>query len=429
MALIMLLVVFAILMFLGAPVAITMIGSSLVYILLEPSMNFSNVATKIVTSVTGTSLITLPLFIMAGEIMNSSGVTERLFRFPLTLIGHIRGGLAHVNVLASMLFAGMSGAAIADTAGLGKIEMDIMEKEGYDKGFSAGITAASSTIGPIIPPSNTLVVYAVAVEVSVGRLFMGGILPGVVMGLLLMLYIALVAKRKNLPKREKATWGERGVALCQAFFPMLTPVILLTGICTGIMTATEAGAICVLYALILNFIYNGFHLKQLQEILTNSFVTMAQICFIVMASGLFGWTITLANLPNMVAEFLYTLGTQRWMILLLINVLLLFMGCFLSINASLMIAAPILVVLAQMYDIDLVHLGIIVTLNLTIGLLTPPVGWNLYIMSSVANISYKDMVKASLPFVVVLFIVLMIITYCEPIVTWLPNLVFGVGVS
>lgn len=213
MALIMLLVVFAILMFLGAPVAITMIGSSLVYILLEPSMNFSNVATKIVTSVTGTSLITLPLFIMAGEIMNSSGVTERLFRFPLTLIGHIRGGLAHVNVLASMLFAGMSGAAIADTAGLGKIEMDIMEKEGYDKGFSAGITAASSTIGPIIPPSNTLVVYAVAVEVSVGRLFMGGILPGVVMGLLLMLYIALVAKRKNLPKREKATWGERGVAL------------------------------------------------------------------------------------------------------------------------------------------------------------------------------------------------------------------------
>ena len=169
MALIMLLVVFAILMFLGAPVAITMIGSSLVYILLEPSMNFSNVATKIVTSVTGTSLITLPLFIMAGEIMNSSGVTERLFRFPLTLIGHIRGGLAHVNVLASMLFAGMSGAAIADTAGLGKIEMDIMEKEGYDKGFSAGITAASSTIGPIIPPSNTLVVYAVAVEVSVAQ--------------------------------------------------------------------------------------------------------------------------------------------------------------------------------------------------------------------------------------------------------------------
>lgn len=429
MSLIALLVTFVVLMVLGAPVAVTMFGSSLVYILLEPTMSLASVATKVVNGVTGTSLLSLPLFILAGEIMNNGGVTQRLFRFPRAFIGHKKGGLAYVNVLASMLFAGMSGSAIADTAGLGKIELDAMDDAGYSKEFAVAVTASSSTIGPIIPPSNTMIVFAVAAEVSVARLFIGGIVPGVLMGLVLCAYIYFYAKKHNLPAEKKATWAERGRATLNAFFPILTPVILILGICTGICTATEAGAVAVVYAAVLYCVYErGINLKGLKKCLSDAFVSMAQICFIVMASGLFGWVVTLANIPATVAGWLYGMGASKFVILLLINIIFLIMGCFLSINASLLIMTPVLVTLATMYDISLIQIGVMVTLNLTIGLLTPPVGWNLYIMSSVADLPFEKVVKAIVPTLIPLAIALLLITYIPALVTWLPNLLLGPGI-
>lgn len=430
MALFVLLVSFVVLMVLGAPVAVTMFGSSLMYILVDPALSFSNVATKVVNGVTGTSLLSLPLFILAGEIMNSGGVTQRLFRFPLSFIGHLKGGLAYVNVAASMLFAGMSGSAIADTAGLGKIEMDAMDDAGYEKEFSVAITASSSTIGPIIPPSNTMIVYAVAAEVSIARLFMGGFIPGILMGAVLCVYIWFYAHRHNLPAQPKASWRERGHATIQAFFPILTPVILIVGICTGVCTATEAGALAVIYATLLNCVYNrGFKLAEMHTCFYNAFVSMAQICFIVMASGLFGWVVTLANIPSMIANALYTMGANKYVILLLINLIFLVMGMFLSINASLLIMTPVLVTLANMYDLSLVQIGVMVTLNLTIGLLTPPVGWNLYIMSAVSGLPFERVVKAIVPTLVPLVIALLLITYIPGLVTWLPDFLMGPGIS
>lgn len=430
MALIALLVTFVVLMLLGTPVAVTMFGSSLIYILVDPALDLANVASKVVNGVTGTGLLSLPLFILAGEVMNNGGVTERLFKFPLAFIGHLKGGLAYVNVAASMLFAGMSGSAIADTAGLGKIEMDAMDDAGYEKEFSVAITASSSTIGPIIPPSNTMIVFAVAAEVSVARLFMGGFIPGVLMGLALCVYIWIYSKKHYLPAQEKCSWKQRWEATVQAFFPMLTPVILILGICTGICTATEAGAIAVIYATILNCVYNrGFKVKELKECLYNAFVSMAQICFIVMASGLFGWVITLANIPSVIANALYTMGADKWVVLLLINLIFLVMGMFLSINASLLIMTPVLVTLASMYDISLVQIGVMVTLNLTIGLLTPPVGWNLYIMSAVSGLPFEKVVKAILPTLIPLVAALLLITYIPGLVTWLPDFLFGPGIK
>ncbi|AOT69395.1 TRAP transporter large permease [Geosporobacter ferrireducens] len=424
MELIALLFTFIALMLLGVPVAMTMFGASIVYIIMDPTLSLANIATKVVGGVSSYSLLALPLYVMAGEIMNSAGITRRLFNLPLSFIGHVKGGLAHVNILASMLFAGMSGSAIADTAGLGKIEMQAMEEEGYDTGFSAAITAASSTVGPIVPPSTTLIVYATVAEVSVARLFLGGLMPGIIMCTLMMMYVTFIAsKQYNFPTRSKNSWEDRFVAFKEAIFPLITPVIIILGIVTGITTATEAGAVAVIYSLFLCYYYTRFTLSKFIEIMKAAFNTTAQICFIVIASALFGWVITIAKVPDLVGNYLFALGASKWIVLLLINICLLFLGCFLSITSSILIATPTLVVLASMYNIDLVHLGIVMTLNLTIGLLTPPVGWNLYIVSGLANISFERMVKSVIPLLIPLLISLLIITYFDQTVLWLPNLI------
>ncbi|MDA8226327.1 MAG: TRAP transporter large permease [Desulfitobacterium hafniense] len=368
------------------------------------------------------SLLALPLYIFAGEIMNSSGVTRRLYNFPLSLIGHVKGGLAHVNVITSMIFAGMSGSAVADAAGLGKIQIKSMKDEGYNTKFSAGIVAAGAMIGPIIPPSTTMIVYAVIAQVSIAKLFIGGLLPGIIMGILLMAYTSLVADRKyNFPRRPQSTMTEKLKATKEAFLPLLTPVIILLGITSGIVTATEAGAVAVIYALFLHFLYNGFDFPELLAIFKEGAYTTIKITFIVMGATIFGWVVTFSQIPDMISGFLLGLGVSKWMILLMINIGLLIMGCFLSITSSQLIATPTLLVLANVYGIDLIHLGVIMTLNLTIGLLTPPVGWVLYIIKDLAEISFSDMVKAVLPFLIPLMLALLIITYIPETVLYLPD--------
>jgi len=414
MALVLMLTVFGILMVIGTPVAMTMLGAALVYIGLDNSVSYANVASKIIGGISGYSLLALPLYVMAGEIMNSAGITRRLFNLPLSFIGHIKGGLAHVNIVSSMLFAGMSGAAIADTAGLGKIEIEAMKEEGYDLGFSAAVTAASSSIGPIIPLSTTMIIYATAAEVSVARLFIGGLFPGILMGAIMMLYVALFATKKyDLPRRAKTTGKQKLIALKEAILPMFAPILIIMGIVMGITTATEAGAVAVIYSTALCIYYSNPSLLEFKAILKAASYTTIQICFIVIASALFGWVITIAKVPDVVAGFLFNLGASKWIILALINVCLLFLGCFLSITSAILIATPTLIGLASVYQIDLVHLGVLMTLNLTIGLLTPPVGWNLYIVSGLANISFDRMVKATIPFLIPLFIALLSITYFD----------------
>ena len=271
-----------------------------------------------------------------------------------------------------------------------------------------------------------MIVWATAAEVSVARLFIGGLLPGIIMAVTMMLYVSLVASRKYaMPTRPKASWRERGVAFKESLLPMLTPAIIIMGIVTGICTATEAGAVACVYSIGLNYYYTRFTFKQLLATLKTAFAMVSKICFIVAASALFGWVITMAQIPALISGFLISVGASKWVVLILINIVLLFMGCFLSITSSILIAAPTLVVLAQMYGIDLIQLGVIVTLNLTIGLLTPPVGWNLYIMTEVAEISFSDMVKATIPMLIPLVISLLIITYIPQAVLWLPNLWLG----
>jgi tripartite ATP-independent transporter DctM subunit len=320
----------------------------------------------------------------------------------------------------------MSGAAIADTAGLGKIEIEAMREEGYDLGFSAAVTAASSSIGPIIPPSTTMIIYATAAEVSVARLFLGGLLPGILMGVIMMLYVALVAtKTYDFPSRPRASGRQKLIAFKEAILPMFAPILIIMGIVTGITTATEAGAVAVIYSTGLCYFYSRPSVSEFKNIIKQAAYTTIQICFIVIASALFGWVITMARVPDLVAGYLFNLGASKWVILALINLCLLFLGCFLSITSAILIATPTLMGLAAIYNIDLVHLGVLMTLNLTIGLLTPPVGWNLYIVSGLANISFERMVKASIPFLIPLFISLLAITYFDQIVLWLPNLIFN----
>lgn len=423
MALTLLIVSFGLFLITGLPVAMAMFGSSIVYVLADPSLSISNVASKALNGLDSYSLLALPLYIFAGEIMNGSGVTRRLFNFPLSWIGHVKGGLAHVNVISSMIFAGMSGSAVADAAGLGKIQLKAMKDEGYDTHFSAGIVAAAAMIGPIIPPSTTMVVYAVIAEVSIAKLFIGGLLPGIIMGILMMLYTALVADRKyRFPTRPRSTAADKAKATKEACLSLLTPLIIILGIVSGVVTATEAGAVAVVYALFLYFLYNRFDFSHMLNMFQEGAHTTVKICFIVMGASIFGWVVTFSQIPEMISGFLLGIGVGKWTILLLINIGLLIMGTFLSITSSQLIATPTLVVLAGAYQIDLVHLGVVMTLNLTIGLLTPPVGWVLYIVKDLAELSFNEMVKAILPFLVPLLIALLVITYIPQTVMFLPDL-------
>ena len=416
--------------FLGFPIAFALGMSCCLYIMTTGSGGMSLVVESFLNGTNSFTLLALPLFMLSGELMISGGISQRLINFCMSLVKDRPGGLAIVTIIASMFFAAISGSGPATVACIGGIMIPQMIRAGYSKEFSTAAAAAGGALGPIIPPSNTMIVYAVAAEVSVARLFMGGFIPGILMGAALCVYIWFYAHRHNLPAQPKASWRERGHATIQAFFPILTPVILIVGICTGVCTATEAGALAVIYATLLNCVYNrGFKLAEMHTCFYNAFVSMAQICFIVMASGLFGWVVTLANIPSMIANALYTMGANKYVILLLINLIFLVMGMFLSINASLLIMTPVLVTLANMYDLSLVQIGVMVTLNLTIGLLTPPVGWNLYIMSAVSGLPFERVVKAIVPTLVPLVIALLLITYIPGLVTWLPDFLMGPGIS
>jgi tripartite ATP-independent transporter DctM subunit len=369
-------------------------------------------------------MLAVPLFILAGHLLNSSGITSRIFTFANCLVGHFKGGLGHVNILASLIFSGMSGAAQADAAGLGLIEIRTMKKAGYSLSFSAAITAASSIIGPIIPPSIIMVLYAVFSGASLPSLFLAGIVPGFLMAITLMLTVYILVSRKivQAPTRQKSTFRETAIAFWKAIPPLAAPLVLLIGLFTGVATPTELGAIICLYAIILGIIYKELTLKNLVKSLANTAVTCGILMFIVVAAAPYGGMLAIAGFPAKLSELILSSGASPWLILISINLLLLALGCFLETTPVMIITIPILMPIITSLGVDPIHFGIIMVINLLIGTLTPPFGVLIFVMMDVAKVKYQDMVKALMPFYFPLLLFLILITFVPAISMVLPTL-------
>jgi tripartite ATP-independent transporter DctM subunit len=375
-------------------------------------------------------LLAIPFFIIAGEVMNSGGITTRIFDFANALVGRIPGGLGHANVFASVIFAGMSGSAVADAGGLGAIEMKAMRDVGFDDEFSASVTAASSTIGPIIPPSVPMVVFGASAGVSVGKLFIGGFIPGLLMAIALSIMVYYYAVKRNYPRLEKFSWKYVAQTFKKAFLPILTPIIIIGGIIGGIFTPTEAASVAVVYGIIIAmFVYKDLSFKKLREIIFKALITTSTVTFIMATASAFAWLLAIDGLPMKLAEFVSSINMPAWVFLILFNVIFLILGMFMEALSILIIMVPVVMPLFQHFGLDPIHMGVVMVLNLMIGLITPPVGMSLFVTSKVANVKLEKLCKAIIPWIIPLIIVLIIITYIPDLVTWLPNLVFGVGIK
>lgn len=449
----------------GLPVAIAMAGASLVYVMVSGTVPDYVVIHRMVGGLDSFPLLAVPFFILAGNLMNSAGITNRIYNFALGLVGWMKGGLGHVNVVGSMIFAGMSGTAIADAAGLGTIEIKAMKDQGYSTEFAVGITAASATLGPIIPPSLPFVIYALFANVSVGALFLAGILPGVVMAILMMLTVAYYAHKNkwggDIPFQwgrvlkafgelvltlgwPAAVWGAVelganpraavivGLALLfaadwkfkfQAVLPIMTPVLLIGGMSTGVFTATEGAIAACVWSLFLGVVwYRTMKLKQLVKVSMDTVETTAAVLFIVAAASIFGWMLTATRTTEMIATWVLSVTSTPAGFLLLANLLMLFVGCFLEPTAAITILVPILLPIVRQLGIDPVHFGLVMVLNLMIGLLHPPMGLVLFVLARVAKLSVERTTMAILPWLVPLLISLVLVTYIPQISLWLPNM-------
>ena len=421
---IMLVVLFSLLI-IGVPVGIALAGSSMVWVLMSGSVPDFVVIHRMVNGVDSFPLLAIPFFILAGNLMNSAGITNRIFAFATACIGWLRGGLGHVNIIASVLFAGMSGAAVADAGGLGTIEIKAMRDAGYDDDFAVAVTAASSTIGPIIPPSLPMVVYGVMASASVGQLFTAGFIPGLLMAVALMLLVAWYAKKRNYPRDKRFSIRLLGTTFKRAFLSLMTPVIIVGGILTGAFTPTEAAISASVYALILGvFIYRTLTWKRLFHVSMDTIETSAIILFIVAAASIFAWILTSNRVTEHFANILMGLTENPLLILLMLNMVLFIVGCFMETVAAITILVPVLLPIAEGVGVDPVHFGVIMVLNLMIGLLTPPVGMVLYVLSRVAGISFERCSAATLPFLFPLVVVLALITFVPTFSMWLPTLIY-----
>ncbi|RKX99658.1 MAG: TRAP transporter large permease [Spirochaetes bacterium] len=425
MSLVILLISFFSLLMFKCPISFSLLISSMVALLVK-GLPLRMVPQNLVEGAESFTLLAVPFYILAGEIMNVSGITERIFNFAMAIIGHVRGGLGHVNVLASMIFAGISGSASADAAGLGRIEIEAMRKEGYDISFAASITAVSSTIGPIIPPSIHLVIYGAITEVSVADLFIAGILPGILIGLALMITIYIMAKSgiAYCPTRPKQPFIEIWRAFLKASFSLFAPVIILGGILIGVVTPTEAGVIAVLYTSFLGLMYGELSWEKITRAFKNTIRSTAVVMFLLATSKSFAWLITVERVPENLTNLMFHFTSNKDVILIFICIGLLFIGTVESATANLIIVTPILVSIAGKLNIDLVHLGLITVFALMIGLITPPIGTSLYIVSDVASISFEKMVRATLIYLIPMIVVLFLLAFFPQIVLFLPKL-FG----
>ena len=462
-----LLIAFLVLMVIGVPVALAMAGASLLYVMLSGTVPDYVVIHRMVNGIDSFPLLAVPFFIMAGNLMNSAGITNRIYNFALALVGWMKGGLGHVNIIGSVIFAGMSGTAIADAAGLGTIEIKAMKDHGYSTEFAVGVTAASATLGPIIPPSLPFVIYAMFANVSIGQLFLAGIIPGVVMAMLMMLTVAYYA-HKNKWGRDiafkwsrigkallelavvvvfpTAIWGatEMGTAPAPTFFaamalllladrifrfnavlPIMTPVLLIGGMTSGIFTATEGAIAACVWAMFLGLVwYRTLDWKMLIKVSMDTVETTATVLLIVAAASIFGWLLTVTKVTDAVAAAVLAYTHNPAMFLLLANLLMLFVGCFLEPTAAITILVPILLPICLQLGIDPVHFGLVMVLNLMIGLLHPPMGMVLFVLARVSKLSLERTTVAILPWLVPLLGSLVLLTYVPEIALWLPRKFF-----
>jgi tripartite ATP-independent transporter DctM subunit len=413
---------FLLLMFLRCPIGFSMEISCLFYFLLAGRYPLQVIAHQLSSGIMSYTFLAIPFFILAGTLMNQSGMTKRLFDFALSLVGSLRGGLCQVIILAEIIISGISGSATADAAGLSTVSIGVMVKKGYPRGFSAGVVASSAVLGPIIPPSILFVIYAVIAEVSVGKLFLGGIFPGLVIAFFLMGLVYYTALKKNFPREEKTSWPRIWRAFKKGWLALFAPFVILGGIVLGMFTPTEAGAIAVAYSIILGLIYREFPIKELPKILAESVVTTALLMFIIATATVFGWIMVNERISDLMVDMLFTVSQNRWVIMILINLILLFMGCFMETASIMIITIPIFVPIITKIGFDPVYFGVVMTLNVMIGTLTPPVGLVLYITAHIAELSITDAIREILPFYVPLVVSLIIIMFFPWITLVLPNL-------
>lgn len=416
-------VFFVLIFVLRIPIALGLFSNAVIYMLLSgrdlglvAESMMSNLYVKYI-------IIAVPLFIFTANVMNSGKVTDLIFEFANGLVGRFRGGMGHVNVVASFIFSGMTGSAVADASGLGLMEIEAMRKYGYDDGFSCAITAASATIGPVFPPSIPMVFYAMLSGTSIGALFLGGMVPGVILGVALIVYVAFIAGRRNYPRGTVVTIRQFLRTTVRAFPALMTPVILLAGIYTGVVTPTEAGALAGLYALAISMlVYRVLGPKHLWKVIKDTVHRTGAVSIIVGSAFTTAYVVAVENIPDMFAAALLDMTTNKYVLLLIINIIFILLGMFIDTSTITVVFIPMVLPLVTQLGIDLVHFGVVVVLNMMIGLSTPPFGVLLFIVSGVSDTPLSKVIKEAVPMVFVMLAVLFLITYVPDVVLFLPNL-------
>jgi tripartite ATP-independent transporter DctM subunit len=413
---------FALLLLLGVPVLVALLVPGITAFVLYPELPMQLIGPRVANSFLGSSTLAVPLFIFAAQILTDIEITDAIFGFVNKLVGHVRGGLAHVNVLASIIFAGMSGSATADAAGLGKVEIKAMTDQGYPLAFASAVTAASSTIGPIIPPSIPAIVYGSLAEVSIGRLLIGGFIPGLVMATMQMVQISLIAKRRGFPKTKFAGIREIWHSFKTGLPGLMAPVILIGGMLCGFFTPTEAAAIAVVYAMVVGFCLKSLTFKKLWQSFRQAALDSAAMLIMFTGATLIALIVTRLHVADAIINFISGFTTSPAVLLLLLNIFLLLVGCFMGPLSAIILLTPVLVPLGKAFGLDQIHLGIVVILNLMIGNLTPPMGSILFVTCKVAEVKLVQLLKEIWPFLIGLVIALLVVTYVPQTVTWLPSL-------
>jgi len=424
-----LLAVFLGLFFFRMPVCMSMGIASLVYILFLAEVPIKLLPQMMGHGVENFTLLAVPFFLLAGNIMNAGGMTGRIFRFASSIVGSFKGGLAQVVVMASIIFGGISGSALADCAGLGVIQIKAMTEAGYSRKFSAAVTVAASTIAPIIPPSIIMVIYSVAADTSIARMFLGGIIPGLIMGgtLMVMNYWYAVTGRKVCPTEPFKGVSHVLKVFRGSFLAVLSPLVIIVGMMGGMVTPTEASVLAVFYCFVVGLIYRELKLKEIPKILVDTMKQTVVIMFIIGIATVLSWIITKERVPAIVADSILSLTRNKHLIFLLINFFLLIVGCLIETIPAMLLVIPVLLPIVDAVGIDRVHFGVVLCVNMIIGILTPPMGIGLYVMTTVANLSLEEITKETVPFIIPLVVALFIITYIPQLVLFLPNLIMGNG--
>ena len=425
MAFTVLCIAFLVLMILRCPIGFSMGISCLLYFLLADRFPLMVLAHQLSSGIMSYTYLAIPFFILAGALMNQTGMTQRLFDFALSLVGSLRGGLCHVIIVAEIILSGISGSATADAAGLSTVSIGTMVQKGYPRGFSAGVVASSAVLGPIIPPSILMVIYAVIAECSVGKLFLGGFLPGFVIAFFLMALVYYTAVKYDFPREEPTNARRIWQSFKAGWLALFAPVVILGGIVIGVCTPTEAGAIAVAYSILLGFLYREFNIRSLPKVLLESVETTALLMFVIATASVFGWIVVNEKVSDLMVDLLFSISQNPWVIMILINLMLLFLGCFMETASVMIITIPIFVPIITRLGFDPIYFGVVMTLNVMIGTLTPPVGMVLYITAHIAELPLAQAVREILPFYVPLVLSLIVIIFFPSVTMILPDLLMG----